>query len=151
LLRHVTLEGAYLDIVRHSHIFTHIFINHLVQVILRNVLDRCDDAFVLRAAKLFFRPQRFTLQEGCLVAADEETVAGADGRNSSPLISLLGLPSGAKITVLSETDAGTYWERGDVFDLALDLTGGRRGLAARARSSGCSYRICSRPGSRSRG
>jgi hypothetical protein len=130
LIRHVTLEGAYLDIVQHSRIFPHIFINQLVQVILRNVLDGCDDAFVLRAAELFFRPQRLTLQEGSLVAADEETIAGAGGRNSSPLISLLGLPSGAEITVLSETNAGTYWERSDVFDLALDLTGGRRGLAA---------------------
>jgi hypothetical protein len=32
--------------------------------------------------------------------------------------------------VLSESNAHTYWDRSDQFDLALDLTGGRRGLAA---------------------
>jgi Family of unknown function (DUF6352) len=130
LVRHVTLEAAYLDITRHSRTFPHIFIHQLVQVILRNVLDGCDDAFVLRAAEMFFRPQRLTLQDGSLVAADEETVAGATGRPVSPLISLLGLPAGAEITVLNETNAGTYWDHSDLFDLALDLTAGRRGLAA---------------------
>jgi hypothetical protein len=130
LIRHGTLEAAYLDIVRHSRTFPHIFINQLVQVILRNVLDGCDDVFVLRAAEIFFRPQRLTLQEGSLVAADEETIAGAGDRPMSPLVSLLGLPSGAEIAVLSEANAATYWERSDVFDLALDLTAGRRGLAA---------------------
>jgi hypothetical protein len=130
LVRHVTLEAAYLDITRHSRTFPHIFIHQLVQVILRNVLDGCDDAFVLRAAEMFFRPQRLTLQDGSLVAADEETVAGATGRPVSPLISLLGLPAGAEITVLNETNAATYWDRSDLFDLALDLTAGRRGLAA---------------------
>ena len=37
-----------------------LFINQLVHVILRNALDGCDDAYVLRAAELFFRPQRLT-------------------------------------------------------------------------------------------
>jgi hypothetical protein len=134
LIRHATLEAAYLDIVRHSGSFPPVFILQLVQVILRNLLDGCDDAFVLRAAEMFFRPQRLTLQDGSLVAADEETIAGAGGRPGgrkvSPLISLLGLPAGAEIGVLTEANADTYWQRSDVFDLALDLTAGRRGLAA---------------------
>jgi hypothetical protein len=134
LSRHATLEAAYLDIVRHSGSFPPVFVGQLVQVILRNVLDGCDDAFVLRAAEMFFRPQRLTLQDGSLVAADEETIAGAGGRPGgrkvSPLISLLGLPAGAEIAVLTEANAATYWARSDVFDLALDLTAGRRGLAA---------------------
>src|SRR5262249_7070265 len=49
-----------------------LFINQLVHVILRNVLDGCTDAYVLRAAELFFRPQRITLHEGSLLAGDEE-------------------------------------------------------------------------------
>ena len=53
-----------------------LFINQLVHVILRNALDGCEDAFVLRAAELFFRPQRLTLHDGSLIAADEETIAG---------------------------------------------------------------------------
>jgi hypothetical protein len=78
LLGHNTLEAAYLDLVRHGVGKTPpIFLNQLVHVILRNALDRCEDPFVLRAAELFFRPQRMTLHEGSLIAADEETI-GAD-------------------------------------------------------------------------
>ena len=101
-----------------------------MHVILRNILDGCDDAFVLRAAELFFRPQKLTLHEGSLVAADEETVSGIGQRPLSPLVSMLGLPAAAEIDVLNEDNAGSYWERSDRFDMALDLTAGRYGLAA---------------------
>jgi hypothetical protein len=86
--------------------------------------------FVLRAAELLFRPQKLTLHEGSLVAADEETVAGIGGKPVSPLVSMLGLPAAAEIDVLNEDNAASYWERSDLFDMALDLTAGRRGLAA---------------------
>jgi hypothetical protein len=130
LLRHPTLEAAYLDIVRRNLRFPHIFLNQIVHVILRNVLDDCDDALVLRAAELLFRPQKLTLHEGSLVAADEETVSGLGGKPLSPLVSMLGLPAAAEIDVLNEDNAGAYWERSDLFDMALDLTAGRGGLAA---------------------
>ena len=130
LLRHRTLEAAYLRIVRDRNQVPHLFLNQLVHLILRNVLDRCDDAFVLRAAELFFRPQRLTLQDGSLLAADEETVSGITKGPVSPLISMLGLPAEANIDVLSEQNSSAYWERSDRFDMALDLTAGRRGLAA---------------------
>jgi hypothetical protein len=130
LVEHATLEAAYVELVRRGRKFPYLFINQLVQVILRNMLDGCDDAFVLRAAELFFRPQKLTLQDGSLIGADEETVADRGAASLSPLSSLLGLATGAEIEVLSETNAHTYWERSDQFDLALDLTGGRRGLPA---------------------
>ena len=130
LVRHRTLEAAYLDIVRRNLKFPHIFLNQIVHVILRNVLDDCEDAFVLRAAELFFRPQKLTLHEGSLVAADEETVSGLGNKPLSPLVSMLGLPAAAEIDVLNEDNADAYWERSDLFDMALDLTAGRRGLAA---------------------
>jgi Family of unknown function (DUF6352) len=130
LVRHRTLEAAYLDIVRKNLKFPHIFINQLVHVILRNVLDGCDDAFVLRAAELFFRPQKLTLHDGSLVAADEETVSGLGDKPLSPLVSMLGLPAAAEIDVLNDDNADAYWERSDLFDMGLDLTAGRRGLAA---------------------
>jgi hypothetical protein len=99
-------------------------------VILRNALDDCDDPFVLRAAELFFRTQKLTLHEGSLVAADEETIAGSSKQPVSPLVSMLGLPSAAEIAVLSADNATSYWQRSDQFDMALDLTAGRLGLAA---------------------
>lgn len=130
LARHRTLEAAYLDIVRRNLKFPHIFLNQIVHVILRNVLDDCNDAFVLRAAELFFRPQKMTLHEGSLVAADEETVSGLGNKPLSPLVSMLGLPAAAEIDVLNDENADGYWERSDLFDMALDLTAGRGGLAA---------------------
>jgi hypothetical protein len=131
LLQHPTLEQAYLDLIRQGVGATPpLFLNQLVHVILRNALDSCEDPLVLRAAELFFRPQRLTLHEGSLIAADDETIAGASARPLSPLVSLLGIPAGAEIDVLSDHNADTYWERSDCFDLAIDLTAGRRGLAA---------------------
>jgi hypothetical protein len=130
LVRHPTLEAAYLDIVRRGLKFPHIFLNQFVHAILRNALDGCADPFVLRAAELFYRPQKMTLHDGSLIAADEETVLGLGGAPVSPLVSMLGLPAAAGIDVLSEDNAAEYWERSDLFDMALDLTAGRRGLAA---------------------
>jgi Family of unknown function (DUF6352) len=130
LLRYRTVEAAYLDIVRRSLKLPHVFINQLVHVILRNILDGCDDVYVLRAAEMFFRPQKLTLHDGSLVAADEEVIAGLGNKPLSPLVSMLGLPTAAEIDVVNDDNAGAYWERSDLFDMALDLTAGRRGVAA---------------------
>jgi hypothetical protein len=131
LLGHKTIEAAYLHLVRQGVVNTPpLFINQLVHVILRNVLDGCGDAFMLRAAELFFRPQRLTTYDGLLIAADEEVVAGANAETVSPLVSMLGLPNDAEIDILNDDNTARYWERSDQFDMALDLTAGRRGLAA---------------------
>jgi hypothetical protein len=133
LLAHPTLEAAYLALMRRgAGRMPPLFINQLVHVILRNMLDGCDDAFVLRAAELFFRPQRITLHEGALLAADEERIAGSNPAPISPLVSMLGLEKSAHIDVLTDANAQDYFERSDACDMALDLTAGRRGLAALA-------------------
>ncbi|HZE45359.1 MAG TPA: DUF6352 family protein, partial [Xanthobacteraceae bacterium] len=87
----------------------------------------------LRAAEMFFRPQLVTLHEGSLLAADEETIAGAGAKPISPLVSMLGLPTGAHIHVMQDDNAASYFARSDLYDLALDLTAGREGHAALAR------------------
>jgi hypothetical protein len=131
LASHRTVEAAYLDLMRRGVGETPpLFINHLVHVILRNALDGCDDVFVLRAAELLFRPQRLTVHGGSLIAADEETVAGARPQAVSPLVAMLGLPAAGEVDVLNDDNAETYWQRSDLFDMALDLTAGRRGLDA---------------------
>jgi hypothetical protein len=133
LLRHKTLEAAYVDLVRRGVGNTPaLFINQLVHVILRSALDGVEDARVVRAAELFFRTQRATVHEGSLLAADEETVGGGSQTRVTPLVSMLGLPAEAAIDVLNDDNAETYWERSDRYDMALDLTGGRAGLAALA-------------------
>ena len=133
LLRHKTMEAAYIDLVRRDVGRTPpLFVNQLVHVILRNALDDVTDTRVLRAAELFFRTQRVTLHEGSLIAADEEVVAGGNPEPITPLVSMLGLPAEAEIDVLNDNNAESYWERSDRFDMALDLTGGRQGLTALA-------------------
>jgi Family of unknown function (DUF6352) len=131
LLHHPTLEAAYIALARRSvGAIPPLFLNQMVHAILRNALDGCGDPFVLRAAEMLFRPQRLTLHEGALVAADDELIAGASGAPVSPLVSMLGIPAAAAIDVLTDANAASYWERSDRFDMALDLTAGRRGLSA---------------------
>jgi hypothetical protein len=131
LLRHRTLEAAYLALMRHGVDDTPpLFINQLVHVILRNALDDVGDPFVLRAAELMFRPQRLTVHDGSLVAADDELIAGPHGAPVSPLVSMMGLPAGSGVDVINEDNAGCYFERSDRFDMALDFTPGRRGHPA---------------------
>ncbi|HZC55123.1 MAG TPA: DUF6352 family protein [Xanthobacteraceae bacterium] len=131
LLRHKTLEAAYLDLIyRKIGETPPLFLSQLVHVILRNALDGCGDPFVIRAAELFFRPQRMTTHQEALIAADEETIAGTNPAPLSPLVSMLGIPAGTQIDILTDDNAQSYWRRSDLFDMALDLTVGRRGLAA---------------------
>lgn len=132
LLRHKTLEAAYVHLVRSESRFPLLFINQLVHLILRNALDGVSDTHVLRAGEMLFRAQRITLHEGSLIAADEETIGGINTTPVTPLVSMLGIPVEANIDVINDENADSYWERSDRFDMALDLTAGREGLAALA-------------------
>ena len=131
LIGHRTVEAAYLDLVRRGVGATPpLFVNQLVHVILRNLLDSCEDVFMLRAAELFFRPQRLSVLDESLIAADEEKVSGESPQPVSPLVAMLGLPTAGEVDVLNDENAETYWSRSDLFDMVLDLTAGRRGLDA---------------------
>jgi hypothetical protein len=126
---HRTLEATYEVLVREGVPVPPIFLDQLVHLILRNALDRCDDAYMLRAAELFFRPQRLTVYEGSLLSADKERIE-ANGPAVSPLAAMFGLRANPEIEVLSDNNSAAYWDRSDRFDLALDLTAGGYGIAA---------------------
>jgi hypothetical protein len=123
LSRTGSLEAAYIAFASQKTAVPPIFLDHLAQLILRNILDQRDDAIVSRAAELFFRPQRMTVHEGSLLAADREHIAASE---SSPLVAMLG----PNVELLSSDNAVDYWRRSDRFDFALDLTAQRRGIAA---------------------
>ena len=129
LVKHLTLEAAYLEIVRRNIRLPQVFIGQLIQVILRNLLDDCADVFVLRAAETFFRPQKLLVQEDSVIAIDAE-IDQPDRQHQSPLFALLGMPATIGIDMLNDATAGGYFERSDRFEMALDLTPGQRGLAA---------------------
>lgn len=133
LLRHATLEAAYLALIRSGSIqLPPLFVNQLVHVILRNALDGCEDPFVLRAAELFFRTQRLMLHESAVLLGDAEVIGGVNPTPVLSLMSMLGAVHDVEVEVLDEDNAGHYWHRSDQFDMGLDLTAGRRGQAALA-------------------
>jgi hypothetical protein len=129
LASHHTLEATYLALAREGVRLPPLFLDQLTHIILRSALDECHDPYVLRAAELFFRQQRMTLYDGSFLAADAEqidTIAPV----ASPLAAMFALETAPEVEVLCDNNAAHYWRRSDRFDLALDLTAGRRGLAA---------------------
>jgi hypothetical protein len=131
LLAAPSLEAAYLGLVRGSANVASLFMNQLAQVVLRNVLDAIDDPFVLRAAELFYRPQKVTFHEGSVLLADSETIELHErDRHASPLLAMLGGPAVTELEVLTEANVAAYFGRSDAFDMALNLDKrGRQGLA----------------------
>ena len=70
-----TLQGCYVALFRQPRITTPpVFIDLLVQCILRQLLDSDATAFEARAAETLFRPQRITLQDGHVLARDDDTL-----------------------------------------------------------------------------
>jgi len=117
------VEAAYLALVRRGvGPIPPLFLNQLVHLILRNALDGETDPYVLRAAELFFRPQRASAVDGALLLADLETIEAHElGRSRSPLVSMLGLEPEASLDVLDDGNAWTYWSRSDAHTMALNL------------------------------
>lgn len=134
LLAARSVEAAYLDLVRRGASGTPpLFLNQLVHLALRNALDGCDDPHTLRAAELFFRPQRASVTDGSLLLADAELIDEAEGaRGQSPLVAMFGREPVSELDVLTAENAWTYWSRSDAFSMALNLGSdpkSREGLA----------------------
>ncbi|RWK56247.1 DUF6352 family protein [Mesorhizobium sp.] len=130
-----SLEAAYLALARGSaENIPPLFMNQLAQVVLRNALDGQHDACVVRAAELFYRPQRVTSHEGAVLLADAETIERHEqNRHASPLLDMLGGPAVTELEVLDENNSERYFARSDAFDMVLKLgsarSPARRGLA----------------------
>jgi Family of unknown function (DUF6352) len=123
LVRAGTLEAAYLRLVKDGMGRTPpMFVNQLAHAILRNVLDEEENAFVLRAAEMFFRAQRLTINDGVLLLADEETVDGAKvDTHASPLVAMFGEQAAKDLDVLIGDNAEGYKARSDAFDMVMDF------------------------------
>ena len=134
LLAAATVEAAYLALVRQgAGSVPPLFLNQLTHLILRNALDGCGDPYVLRAAELFFRPQRASTHDGSTLLADAEVVEEHElGRSQSPLVAMLGQDPASQLDVLDDDNAWTYWSRSDAFTMALNMGSNprsREGLA----------------------
>jgi len=135
LLAHPSLEAAYLALVRAPTVATPpLFLNQLVHLILRSMLDGEKDPYVLRAAELMFRPQRLTIKDGVMLLADEELVDGVNvDAHAAPLIAVFGDARARTLDVMTTANAAHYHGRSDAFDLVLDFRPGEPGRAAFAR------------------
>jgi hypothetical protein len=131
LLGTPTLEAAYVRLTRgDATSVPPLFLSQFVHVILRAALDATPDPFILRAAELFFRPQRSTIHEGRLLLADVEAIEKHEqSRRAQPLLAMLGKPAVAELDILSEATAAGYHARSDAHDLVFDLGAGREALA----------------------
>lgn len=119
LLAAGSIEAGYLTLVRNRVRLPHMFYDQLVQLILRNALDGCDDIHTLRAAEMFFRPQRAYLHDGGLMLADDELVAELEGEmHSNPLFAMMNGGVDA-LDVLNDANAWTYWSRSDAHSMVL--------------------------------
>ena len=135
LLAAPTLDAAYVALARGAAGETPpLFMNQLAQVVLRSALDRERDPWVLRAAELFYRPQRVSFHEGAMLLADAETIElHEQDRHASPLLAMFDGPAVSQLEILDEANAEGYFARSDAFDMVLDFGmggAGRRGLAA---------------------
>ena len=138
LLEAGTVEACYMKLFKGKVDVPPLFIEQLAHVILRNILDGCDDALRLRSAELFFREQKATLQEGHVMLADLETVEmhAAGNRYGSVgrlIVEAQGALGSVNLDVLDRSNAGIYWERESRNDTVISLTFGRPALDAYCR------------------
>jgi hypothetical protein len=132
LLKAGTVEEGYAAIMAEGLRLPVVFLSQLVQLILRNALDGCDDPQVLRAAECFFRPQRAHVKDGVVLLADEELVALHEAEmHVSPLTAMFsgGIDS---LDVLGGGNEWTYWSRSDAHTMVMNFGGdpeARRGMA----------------------
>jgi hypothetical protein len=136
LLSSSTLEAAYLDIFRGGNVTVPpIFIDQLAQMIVRGILDGTEDPLEARAAELFFRPQRVSLQDGAVMLADVETVdqhqsGGTYGDIGRLLVANKTKPRSVDMDVIDQNNAQSYWERDERYDTVVNFTYGGATLAA---------------------
>ena len=106
-----------------------LFLQMLTHLIARAACAGVSDAFALRAAELFWRPQRAALTQGATLLADTEYLEGQGARTGAlgRLLAEAGASPLAKIEVLSAANAPGYAARSDAHDLALDIAEGRPG------------------------
>ena len=130
-----TVEGCYMSLFKAPIDIPPMFVDQFVHVILRNILDGTEDPLRLRAAEVFFREQKATIQDGHVLLADLETVEmHASGNRYGSIGRLIVEAQGdlAKVDldVLDRANAAIYWERESRHDTVISVTYGRPALDA---------------------
>lgn len=103
-----------------------VFIDQLVHLILRSVLERENDPVRVRAAELLFRDQKVSDEDGQILLADAEIVEMMSETGGLGGLGALLVESGTPLQsvtldVMTEDNAAGYWHRSDRFDMAIDF------------------------------
>jgi len=131
LKRAESLESCYLGIFSGRDVAVPpLFIDQLTQIIVRNVLDGCEDALEPRAAEIFFREQKASTENGAVMLADLETVemhatGGAFGSLGRLIVESQAPLAAVNLDVLDAENAHLYWMRDQRHDLVISLNFGR--------------------------
>jgi hypothetical protein len=134
-----TLEACYLDLYRRPAVdIAPLFVDALVQAIVRGMLDGTEDAWVCRAAEMFYRRQRVAVEGGKVLAADDATIrvfaetGGFGGMGRLLRQQNTPIPQ-VKMDVMSHENAALYFLRDELYGFVLDLSPGGEGSLALAR------------------
>ena len=131
LKRAASLESSYLEIFSGGDVAVPpLFIDQLVQIIVRNILEGCEDALEPRAGELFFREQKASTEEGAVMLADLETVdmhasGGSLGSLGRLIVEAQAPLATVNLDVLDTENAQAYWLRDQRHDFVISMNFGR--------------------------
>jgi hypothetical protein len=131
LKRADTLESCYMGIFSGERVSVPpLFIDQLAQIIVRNVLDGCDDTLELRASELYYREQKASVENGAVMLADLETVemhaSGGKFGDLGRLVVEAQTPlASVSLDVLDTENAQAYWTRDQRHDFVISMNFGR--------------------------
>lgn len=131
-----SLESCYMEIFSGERVSVPpLFIDQLAQVIVRNVLDGCDDALELRAGELYYREQKASIENGAVMLADLETVemhtsGGKFGGLGRLIVEAQTPLASVNLDVLDTENAQAYWTRDQRHDFVISMNFGRAANSA---------------------
>ena len=131
-----TLEKCYITIFKSANTQTPpLFINQLVQIILRNILDGHTDGLAVRTAELFFRDQKISFNDGNVLAADAETIDllsedSGFGALGQLIVEAGATPKSMEMDVIDRANSDIYWDRPSQFDTAINLNNNGEAISA---------------------
>jgi len=122
-----SIEAAYTGLIRDVSIqVPPAFIDQLVHMIVRSMLDGEGDPMRQRAAELLFRDQTVSTDDGQSLLADAEIVEMISETGGLGGLGALLVESGTPtrsvtLDVMGEDNKAAYWARSDRFDMAIDF------------------------------
>src|SRR6266704_2963551 len=131
LKRAACLESCYLEIFSGGKVSVPpLFIDQLAQIIVRGILEGCDDPLEPRAGELFFREQKASTDDGVVMLADLETVemhasVGSLGSLGRLIVEAQAPLATVNLDVLDTENARNYWPRDQRHDFVISMNFGR--------------------------